>query len=115
MNHCSVARKMIGVVAAPAVRVAVLDRRQRQQRPGALSVIDNNRIGFPNIFADQHFRQHARLIGGVIHAPGAVDRTINGQSVLHARNVVFLPMARGGVDRARSLFQRDVSPSNPRE
>ena len=40
--------------------------------------------------------------------PACIDRTIHRQAVALADDVIFLPVARSRVDRAGSLFERDM-------
>ena len=51
MNHCSVARKMIGLLAAPAVGVAVADLADAQELALLLEQLDDAGVGLPDLLA----------------------------------------------------------------
>ena len=97
-----------GVVAAPAMRIAVLDLAHRQQRAGALQDFDDDRVAFPDGLAEQFFGQLAWRAFGLEEAAGAVDGAIHRESVLDADHVVFLTVAGSGVHCAGALFERYV-------
>ena len=45
---------------------------------------------------------------GIKETARGIDRTVNGQAILHPYYIVFLAVTGSGVDRAGSLLQRDV-------
>ncbi len=68
----------------------------------------NEGVGFPHRLTEELRREVGLEPLGVEETARGIDRTVNRQAVLHSHHVVFLTMARGGVDGAGSLLQRDV-------
>ena len=109
MNHCSVARKMVGVVAAPAMRIGVLDlARCASSAPCSFRISMTIGIGFPDGLAEQFRGQMALGALRIEEAAGGIHRAIDLEAVLHADDVIFLAVSGRGVDRAGALLQRDV-------
>ena len=108
-NHCSVARKMVGMVAAPAMRIAVLDLFFGQQRAVRLQNLDDQRIRLPDGLSDAFLGQAAQpRLRRDRTCPRRSTGTVHRKPVFHADDVVFLPVAGSGVNRAGSLFERHV-------
>jgi len=81
--------------------IAVADCRRPNQRPGPLHVFDDGFIGFEN--------HHPVPIGHLVGEPAlVVHRAQHRQAIPLARDIVLLPVPRGGVDAAGSLFQGDI-------
>src|SRR5208283_356422 len=97
-----------GLVAAPAVRVAVVQFLLTQQRTVLLQNLDDNRVRLPHRQAEDLLRQRAIGAVGVEETAGRVNWAVYGQPVSLAAHKVFLAMAGGRVDRAGALLQRDV-------
>ena len=97
-----------GIVAAPAMRVGVVDILQPQQGTGFAQHVHHERIALPNRFAQQCRRNLSRSRVGLEEAARRIHRAIHRQTILLAGNIVFLTMARRRVDRANTLLQRDV-------
>ncbi len=103
-----------GVVAAPAMRIRVLDVLDREQRAVLFQDIDDERIAFPDGLAEELERGSApRSAFGVEEAPGGIHRAIDRQPVLHADDVIFLAVAGRRMNRAGALFQRHVIAEDP--
>ena len=64
------------LVAAPAVRIAVLDLSLRQQRARSLQHLDDDRVRLPNRLADQLFGQPAVGAFGVEEPARGIHRTV---------------------------------------
>ena len=97
-----------GIVAAPAVRIGVLDFLETEQRAVVLEDVNDERIAFPDGLSIQGGRQMIFETGGIEEAAGGIDGAVDRQTVLHADDVIFLAVARGGVDGAGALLERDV-------
>ena len=90
-----------GVVAAPAVRVAVLVRLVVPEPAAIAQRLDDGRIGLEHLLA----REQLHVVG---EAAVRADRRVDLEAVLHAGEVVVRAMTGCGVDGARALFERDV-------
>jgi hypothetical protein len=95
-------------VAAPTMRIAVIDFRLAGEGAVLLEDLDDNGIGFPNGFAEKFFGQFAGCAFGLEHAAGGIDRAIDRDAVALANDEIFLTMAGRGVDSAGALFESDV-------
>ncbi len=99
-------------LVAPAVRVAVADRVERQQRAVVAQHADDGLLRLPQVLAGQHhvtgrrgrFQVHATAVDRG-HLAGVV---LVQQAVLLADHEVFLAMAGGGVHRTGTVFVGDV-------
>ena len=101
------------MVAAPAVRIAVLDLALGDERARVLQNFDDDAVALPYRLAEQFFRQRARCARRLKELPRAIDGAIHRQPVLDADHVVFLPVSRGRVHRARALFECDMLAQHP--
>ena len=94
MNHCDVARKMTGLMAAPAVRILV---RERLPVPQAAALLERRldvgvRVEDPLA---------AKQFNGLEEVPGRADRGVDIEAVPHPGVEVVDAVARRGVDGAR--------------
>src|SRR5205823_3740901 len=96
------------IVTAPAMRIAMGYLLVVEQRPSVPQQPDDDWVRLPHRLANQFLRQPPRCALRVKEAPRRVDRTIRRDAVLPPDDVVLHAMARGGVDGASSLLQRDV-------
>ena len=101
MNHCSVARKITGLMAAPAVRIRVIDVHPRQQRAALLQQLDNRLIRRKNFLA-LILRQSIVQPSRAVHIAGWV------QPIPHAGIKVIRTVRWGCMDRARAGIRRHV-------
>ena len=62
----------------------------------------------PDRLAEQFFRQRSRCPLRCEESPRAIYRAVDRKSVSLSNYVIFLSVARGGVDRAGALFERHV-------
>ncbi len=97
-----------GVMAAPAVGIAVLDLARGQKRAFALQDVDDDGVAVPHRLAQEFFGQLAGRAFGLEEAAGAVDWAIHWQPVLDADHVVFLAVSGSGVHCAGTLLKRYV-------
>src|SRR5258708_740682 len=97
-----------GVVAAPAVRITVLEVLLREQRAVGFQDSDDNRVRFPDGLAEDLFGQLAGSAFGTKKAALTVDRAVGLDSVFPAALKILLSMTGRGVDCAGALFERDV-------
>ncbi len=107
MNHCSVARKMIGIVAAPAMRIGVLKLFRVHQHAARLQQFDDRSVGFEHLQAVV-FRQAVAQSSSGIHVACGIEL------VLHAGREVLGSVGRRGVDHAGAGIHRDVISQHPR-
>src|SRR5579863_9112871 len=99
-------------MAAPAMRITVLDLFFGQQCTVRFQHLGDHGIGLPNRFSDDLVRQPSSGAFSVIELSGCIHRAVNRQPVLHADFKIFLAMARSGMNRARSLLERNVVGEN---
>ncbi len=88
-------------VAAPAVRVGVVDVGLAQQRPVLAQVLDDVGVGLENGFAfpgRDSVSQTSRV----------VDIALGAQAVASARDKIIGPVRGGGVDGTGALLGRDI-------
>jgi hypothetical protein len=93
------------LVAAPAVRVAVVQPGLGQQGAALPQNPHHHGIRFPHRLADDLLWQNARRPFRVEEAAGRVDGAVCGDSVEPGNGIVFLTVSRGSVDHARTLLQ----------
>ena len=86
------------------MRITVLQPRLARQGPVLLQQFNNNRVGFPNRFADQLFRQSSRRALGAKNAARRIHRAIHRDSVALTNHKVFLSVAGSGMNGSRTLF-----------
>src|SRR5665213_4309900 len=97
-----------GIMAAPAVRIRVVDILRRKQRAMLFQDFNHQRIAFPNRLAEE---LRGDLSGHTLRLKKAsrrVHRTIHRQTVPHPANVIFVSVPGGRVNRAGALFERDM-------
>ncbi len=97
-----------GVVAAPAVGIAVVEAGLSGERAVILEKLDDERVGVPDGFAQQLFGKRAGDSFGLKETAGGIDGAVDGETVALADDEVLLTVAGGGVDCASSLLQGDV-------
>ena len=90
-----------GIVAAPAVRIRVLELFGMQQRAALLQQFDDGRIGVPDLQAVV-LRQAVAQDAVFVHVAGGVE------PVLHAGGKVFRTVRWRGVDHASAGVHGDV-------
>ena len=69
---------------------------------------DDDRIDFPNGFAEKFFGQRAGGAFGLEDAASGINRAIDRQAVALADDEIFLAVAGRGMDCAGALFESDV-------
>ena len=89
------------LLATPAVRVTVADRRLGDERTGSLEDLDDAPVGVEHALA----REFGHLPG---EASAAVHRRVDVEPVAEPDQVVVLPMARGRVDDAGTALERHM-------
>ena len=96
------------LVAAPAVRIAVLDLLLASSAPCCFRI--SMTIGFASQTVLPISSSGRRAVGafGVEEAARRIDRAVGIDAVFAADHVVFLAVAGRGVDGAGALLQRDV-------
>ena len=97
-----------GVVAAPTVRIAVVDFGLSGESAVLLEDVDDDGVGVPNGFAEEFFGQHTGCAFGLEDAASGIDRAIDRDAVTLADDEIFLAVAGCGVHSARALFESDV-------
>ena len=82
----------------------------RSEKQGAVRFqnLGDDGVGLPNRFPDEFVRKAAGRAFGMIELSGGIDRTIDGQTVLRADDVVLLAMPGRRMDRAGALLKRDM-------
>ena len=96
MKNWSIARKMIGTLERPAVRVGVVDLALARERADLPEHFDDVRVGVEDVLADQF--GHAAFLG---EAAIVVDGREDGQTVLAADEVIVVAVAGGRCGRSR--------------
>ena len=96
------------VMAAPAVRVAVLDLARRRQGLGVAEQVHHDGVSFPDGLADQRVREPPFGALGLIEAARAVDGAIHADPVRPSDlKVLHSPVAWSGMNHGSGpLFQR---------
>ncbi len=110
MNHCVGGAEHHRRLVAPAVRVAVADRMERQQRTVVAQHADDGLLRLPQVLAGQHhvtgrrgrFQVHATTVDR-----GHLAGVVLVQQVLLADHEVFLAVA-GAVCRTGTVLVGDV-------
>jgi len=100
------------VMAAPAVRIGVIDVLRGEKRTVLFEDFDNEWIAFPHGLAEQLRGQISGFAFDFEKAAGRIDRAIDRQAVLLADHVILLAMAGGGMDGAGALLERYVIAEN---
>ena len=122
MNHWSMARKMIGRLAAPAMRVAVMIIFLMQQGVAGAQFVQHGFVGiaFAVFFQDgfaEHFGGHLlfrREIRRVGQPPSSSTGEYTGRPLARPEIVVVLAVAGGDVHKARTGVGGHESAGNNR-
>ena len=97
-----------GIVAAPAMWIAVIDLIGSGKSAVLFQKIDDDGVSLPNGLADELVGQRTRCAFGSEHATTGIDRAIDRKAVARADDKVVLAMTWGGMDGPGALFESDV-------
>ena len=95
-----------GLMATPAMRVAVIDVLMHDQHAALAEPLDDNRVGFVDFHSAERAAEPDAL--ALVEMAVIVDRHDDRHIELHASQVVVNTMARSGVDDASTVFHSDV-------
>ena len=106
-------------LVAPAVRIAVVELEEGEQRTDAAQRLDDDVVRLPDVQAGQRGvtqrRRRRQVHAATVDRVHLRGRVLRDQAVLQADRIVFLAVARRGVDRTRTVLGTDVVAEDERD